>query len=52
MLLSARVRPDKNAILEIGAEIKTAISEVLQQQFSPEESALNAVKRLEATKSQ
>lgn len=52
MLLSTRVRPDKNAISEIGAEIKTSISEVLQQQFSPEESALNAVKRLEATKSQ
>ena len=48
ILLSAHLRPDKFQISEIGAEIKIAISEVLQKQNSPEVSALNAIKRLEA----
>lgn len=52
ILLSAHVRPDKMQIAEIGAEIKIAISEVLQQQNSPEVSAQNAIKRLEAINTQ
>jgi hypothetical protein len=42
------VRPDKIKITEIGSEINIAISEVIQLQNSPEASAFNAVKRLEA----
>ena len=52
ILVSAQVRPDKPQISEIGAEIKRAISEVLLQQNSPEESAQNIIKRLEAMNSQ
>jgi ABC-type glycerol-3-phosphate transport system substrate-binding protein len=52
ILMSAHVRPDKSQITEIGAEIKLAISEVLQQQNSPETSALNTIKRLEAMNTQ
>ena len=51
-LISAHVRPDKSQISEIGAEIKQAISEVLLQQKSPEESAQNIILRLEALNSQ
>jgi len=52
ILVSAQVRPDKPQISEIGAEIKRAISEVLLQQNSPEESAQNIINRLEALNSQ
>jgi hypothetical protein len=46
------VRPDKLKITEIGSEINIAISEVIRLQNSPEASAINAVKRLEALNNQ
>lgn len=52
ILVSAQVRPDRPQISEIGAEIKRAISEVLLQQNSPDESAQNIINRLEAMNSQ
>jgi len=52
ILLSAHVRPDKIQAMEIGAEIKIAISDVLQRLNTPEESAINTVKRLEVLKTQ
>jgi len=52
ILVSAQVRPDKLQISEIGPEIKRALSEVLLQQNSPEESAQNIIIRLEAMNSQ
>jgi len=48
ILFSAHVRPARTQILEIGAEIKRAISEVVLQQYTSEESAQNAIIRLEA----
>lgn len=52
MLQSALVKPEKSLTSEIGPELKTAISEVLQKINSPELSALNAEKRLEVMRSQ
>jgi multiple sugar transport system substrate-binding protein len=52
MLLAAQVRPDKLEISEIGTEFKIAISEVLQRSNTPEIIAVNAIKRLEALKTQ
>lgn len=52
MLLAAQVRPDKIEISEIGTEIKIAVSEVLQRSNTPEIIAVNAIKRLEALKTQ
>ena len=52
ILVSAHVRPDKLQISEIGTEIKQAISEVILQQNSPEESVQNLIIRLEAMNSQ
>ncbi len=48
ILDSAHVQPDKSQISEIGAEFKRAISELLLQQNSPEDSAQNIIVRLEA----
>jgi ABC-type glycerol-3-phosphate transport system substrate-binding protein len=47
LLLSARLRPDRQAMTEIGTQIETAVTEVLNANLSAEESALNAIKRLE-----
>ena len=52
MLLSAHLRPDKIQASVIGTEIKISISEVLQRLNTPEVSAINAVKRLEAMRTQ
>ena len=52
MLLSAHVRPDKIQAVEIGTEIKIALSEVIQKLNTPEASAINAVNRLEAMRTQ
>jgi ABC-type glycerol-3-phosphate transport system substrate-binding protein len=47
MLLSARLRPDRQAMTEIGAQIETAVIEVINTSMSAEVSAQNVINRLE-----
>jgi hypothetical protein len=47
MLLSARLRPDRQAMTEIGAQIETAVTEVINTGMSAEVSAQNVINRLE-----
>jgi len=52
ILDSAHVRPDKSQISDISVEFKRAISELLLQQNSPEDSVQNIITRVEELNSQ
>ena len=47
MLLSARLRPDRQAMTEIGTQIESAVTEMINTNLSAEESALIVITRLE-----
>lgn len=47
LLMSARLRPDRQAMIEVGKQIEAAIAEVINAGSSAEESALNVINRLE-----
>jgi multiple sugar transport system substrate-binding protein len=52
IMQSAHLRPERIQTSVIGQEIKIAVSEVLQRLNTPELSAINAIKRLEAMRTQ
>jgi ABC-type glycerol-3-phosphate transport system substrate-binding protein len=47
LLMSARLRPDRQAMTEVGKQIEVAVAEVINGMNSAEESALNVIYRLE-----
>lgn len=47
LLMSARLRPDRQAMTEVGKQIETSVAEVINAIASAEESAFNVINRLE-----